>query len=600
MKPTLLTLALCLATFAPLSARESTPAILREAAAYLSSPELEGRMTGTPGALKAADYLAAELQKLGYQPGGDNGTFFHTFEYTSGVRLRPGENRLSLQHDGAEPQAFEADTAFRPLALSGDGEAAGEVVFAGYGLRSPGERENGYDSYAGLDVKGKIVLVFRYVPEDAPPERKAELNRYAGLRYKAMLAREHGAAALLVVTGPRSPGAGELAALSSDAGTSGSDLPVLSISKEIAEALFASSGKTLEETQRELDRENPHFEGSFPLPGTRVALKTSVERLRKQDRNVIGRLPGKSDRWLLLGAHYDHLGHGEAGAMNRKGEENHVHPGADDNASGCAVVLDIAQRLATTAAENPLGVQVAFWSGEEIGVLGSTRYAESHPLEHIAAYLNFDMVGRLRENRLSLQGAGSSADWKALIEKANVRAGFALNIQEDPYLPTDVTAFYPKGVVVLNFFTGAHDDYHRPTDTEEKLNYPGMARIATFAEALARAVAARPEPLAYAKVVRAARSMEGRDRLRIGIGSIPDYTAEVTGVKLAGVRAGSPADKAGLRNGDIIIHFAGQKIANVYDYTYALDAARAGQPTPVVILREGKEVELSVTPEGRK
>jgi len=221
------------------------------------------------------------------------------------------------------------------------------------------------------------------------------------------------------------------------------------------------------------------------------------------------------------------------------------------------------------------------------------------PLSNVVAYVNFDMVGRLRENKLNLQGIGSSGAWRRLIEKRNVVAGFNLVLQDDPYLPTDVTAFYPKGVPVLNFFTGSHDEYHRPADRPATLNYEGVERVARFAEALLLELVAatnRPDYL----VVSRSDSGGSRENLRAYLGTIPDYATETAGVKLSGVRAGGPADKAGLKGGDIIVEFAGQKIANIYDYTYAMDAVKIGQPVKVVVLRAGERVSLNVVPEARK
>jgi C-terminal processing protease CtpA/Prc len=209
------------------------------------------------------------------------------------------------------------------------------------------------------------------------------------------------------------------------------------------------------------------------------------------------------------------------------------------------------------------------------------------------------MVGRLRENKLSLQGIESSKTWRRLIEKRNVAAGFNLSLQDDPYLPTDVTAFYPKNVPVLNFFTGGHDDYHRPTDTADKLNYDGLERIAKFARILIMDLAKTNDRPDYVKVQHS-EAPGGRETLRVFLGTIPDYATEVAGVKLSGVRGGSPAEKAGLKGGDVIVEFGGQKVSNIYDYTYALDAAKIGQPVEITVLRDGQSVKISVTPEARK
>ena len=209
------------------------------------------------------------------------------------------------------------------------------------------------------------------------------------------------------------------------------------------------------------------------------------------------------------------------------------------------------------------------------------------------------MVGRLRENKLILQGVGSSSVWTKLIERRNIPIGFNLTLQEDPYLPTDVTAFYPKEIPVLSFFTGGHEDYNRPTDDPETLNYTGIERIARLAHGIALDLISADERPEYVRVERSQSEEGSRDTLRAYLGTIPDYTTEGTGVKLSGVRAGGPGDKAGLKGGDVIVEFGGQKITNIYDYTYALDAVKIGEPVEVVVLRDGKQVKLRVTPEAR-
>jgi hypothetical protein len=264
----------------------------------------------------------------------------------------------------------------------------------------------------------------------------------------------------------------------------------------------------------------------------------------------------------------------------------------------------MAAALAAQARTNPLprSIVFAFWSGEEIGLIGSSYYVEHPilPLTNTIAYLNFDMVGRLRDNKLTVQGVGSSSAWKKLLERRNVAAGFNLQLMDDPYAPTDVTAFYPKGVPVLQFFTGSHEEYHRPTDTPHTLNYSGLERVAKFALTLTKDLASAPSRPDYVKVERSDRESGARDALRVYLGTIPDYATEVQGVKLTGTRGGSPADKAGLKAGDIIVEFGGQKIANIYDYTYALDAAKIGQPVKVVVKRGDERVEVTVVPEARK
>ena len=597
------------------TAQPTLLAALRDDVGFLASEKLEGRMTGSQGAQLAAEFIVKQLIAAGLKPLGESNTWFQTFDFNAGVRVITNDNRLRLSLSRSSTLNFTVEKDFRPLSFTSNGTVSGEVVFAGYGLAVPGKVGEGYDSYAGLNVSNKIVLALRYVPEEVDAKRRQELNRYAGLRYKAMLARERGARGILFVSGPNSPNAGELASLASDAAGGNSGIVALSVSTNVAARMLAAAGKDLKTIQSQLDKEDPHAEGSFVLSNVTASMAADVEHIRKSDRNVLAvlRADGASE-YVLVGAHYDHLGYGESGAMLRAGEENKIHFGADDNASGTAAVLELAREMAGSSAHTAINVAsqpetahlkrsiiFALWSGEELGLIGSSHFVEhpSVPLSNIVACINFDMVGRLRENKLMLQGVGSSTTWRREIEKRNVAAGFNVVLQDDPYLPTDVTSFYPRGIPVMNFFTGSHDDYHRPTDTAEKINYEGLERIVKLARALVVDVANAPARPDYVKV--ASNEKGGsRDNLRAYLGTIPDYTTEVQGVKLSGVRGGSPAERAGLKSGDVIIEFAGQKIANIYDYTYALDAVKIGKTVEIVVLRDGQRVTIKATPEARK
>jgi Iap family predicted aminopeptidase len=585
---------------------EITQADLKKQIEWLAAPERAGRGTGTDGARATAEWAASYFQAAGLKPLGAE--YFQPFEFDAGVKLVPGANQMEVTIGGSPASTLTSrlDSDFRPIPFSDSSEVEGEVVFAGYGLSVPEDGKNTrYNSYDGCDVKGKIVLALRYVPESVEPQRRAQLNRYAGLRYKAMMARERGAKAILFATGPNSPNAGELVGLGGDGALAGSGVIAASISGAQADRLFAAAGKSLKDVQSGLDVENPHVEGSFALPGVRVKIRTGIEHVKKPDRNVLAVLPpAGTDEYVVVGAHYDHLGTGATGSsLARSGEEGRVHPGADDNASGTAAVLEMAAQLAAQPAPAfRRGVIFALWSGEEIGIIGSAAFVEKPPvpLEKIVAYVNFDMVGRLKDNKLSVQAVGSSKAWRRLLEKRNVAAGFQLVMGDDPYLPTDVTSFYPKKIPVLNFFTGAHEDYHRPSDTAEKIDFAGTERIAKFATQIVNDVATAPERPDFSRVERKTDGGGSRETLRAYLGTIPDYTQEVKGVKFSGVRAGSPAEKAGVQGGDVLVEFAGQKITNIYDYTYSLDAVKIGVPVKVVVERAGQRVDLTVTPEARK
>ncbi|MGZ4985319.1 MAG: M28 family peptidase, partial [Chthoniobacterales bacterium] len=427
---------------------EITKQDLQREVQWLADEKRAGRMTGSDGAQEAAKWLGDYFHSLGLKNFGEN--YSQAFEFNAGERVIAEKTRLEITASG-KTQSEKLDEDFRPLAFSDNGETSGEVVFAGYGLVVPGETgASGYDSYAGLDVKDKIVLLLRYVPEGVDPMRRAHLNRYGSLRYKTMLARERGAKAVLIVTGPNSPKSGEVLPLTNDGTSVGSAIIAASISGQTAETLLAPSGKSLKDLQTALDNENPHTSAGLVLPNETITLACGVEHLKKTDNNVVAYLPPANgvDEYILIGAHYDHLGKGGISSLGRAGEEDRIHPGADDNASGTAWVMELAGALAQERAQHPekirRGIIFACWSGEEMGLIGSAAFCEKPPLplDKIVAYVNADMVGRLRENKVTLQGVGSSSAWRRAIEKANVAAGFNVVLQDDPYLPTDATSFY--------------------------------------------------------------------------------------------------------------------------------------------------------------
>jgi hypothetical protein len=562
----------------------------------LASPRLEGRLAGSNGEKLASDYIVSELRKIGAKPLPGQKDFLLPFEFTAGTK--DGGSTVTIG-----PAVFGAGQS-RALSFSDNGDAEGAVVFAGYGIVVPDSQGFSYDSYATLDVKDKIVVVLRYFPEDAEQKTKGILSRYADLRYKAMAARQHGAKAIIIVTGPNSPNAGELAPMTFDTAIAGSGIVAVSVTGDVAAKLFAD--KPLAAAQKALDDANPHAAG-FALPGLTVKVHAAVQREKRTGHNVAAYLPATvpvttvAKPWVALGAHFDHLGHGEAGnTLAGKEDAGKIHFGADDNASGSAALLAIAATLATQPRKR--NVLLGFWSGEELGLIGSSAFATAPPLplDTIAAYLNFDMVGRMQDNKLTVQATGSSPVWGKILEQANVAAGFDLAVQEDPYQPTDVATFNGASIPSLSFFTGTHVDYHKPSDTADKIDYEDLDRVVDFAAVIARRLEDTVDAPAFTKVDQQLQQGAGRAGVRLFTGTIPDYSTEVKGLLLGGVVGGGPAEQAGLTKGDVIVEIAGQTIANIYDYTYALDILKIGQPAKVVYLRDGKRSETTLTPAARK
>jgi Zn-dependent M28 family amino/carboxypeptidase len=583
----------------------TSPSTPRRHVETLASEKLDGRLTGSEGERLAGDYLVAELKRIGALPLPGLPDYRVPFEFTAGSRDAGSTVEVSHGVSGRAPGKYAARSDVQVLSFSDNADITGQVVFAGYGLVVPEGQDFGYDSYTGLDVKDKVVLVLRYFPENADLKVKTVLARHSDLRYKAMAARQRGAKAMLVVTGPRSPNAGETIPMSFDTALAGSGIAAASISHAVAEAIFAAvEGKTLEATQQSLDTGNPHVAG-FEIPVT-VTLHTAVAREKQVGRNIVAYLPATGGApqvpkpWIALGAHYDHLGHGRNGnSLARKEEAGQIHFGADDNASGTSAVLAVGEALSKLPRRR--NILLDFWSGEELGLIGSGAFAAKPPVpvDQIAAYLNFDMVGRMQDNKLNAQAVGTSPIWAKVLEQANVTAGFDLQLQQDPYLPTDVASFNQAGVPSLNFFTGSHSDYHRPTDTADKINYEDLDRIVGFATGIAKKLVDMDEPPVFVKVDQPSQGA-GRAGIRVFTGTIPDYTSEVKGLLLGGVVGGGPAEKAGLQKGDVIVELAGQSITNVYDYTYALELLKIGEPVKVVYQRDNKRVETTLTPAARR
>jgi hypothetical protein len=571
----------------------------------LASERFDGRLTGSPGERLAGDYIASQLKRIGAQPLPGRQGYALPFEFTAGSR----DTGSVLTLTGAKPATFSTRTEVQALSFSDSASVTAPIVFAGYGIVVPDGQSFGYDSYAGLDVKDKIVLVLRYFPEDADQQTRAILARYSDLRYKAMAARQRGAKAMLVVTGPRSPNAGEIVPMSFDTALSGSGIVAASISGTVASAIVASTSapeRTLEALQHSLDSANPHVTG-FAVPDLTITIQTVIERERQTGSNIVAYLPattsatGIEKPWIAVGAHYDHLGRGGHGnSLARKEESGRVHAGADDNASGTAAVLAIAETLAKQPRKR--NVLLALWSGEELGLIGSSAFVAEPPVPvaQIEAYFNFDMVGRMQDNKLTLQAVGTSAAWPKLIEQTNIAAGFDLQLQNDPYQPTDVATFNLASVPCLSFFTGTHPDYHRPSDTADKIDYDDLDRIVDFAAALLRRAEDLDQAPLFTKVDPPKQDGAGRAGVRVFTGTIPDYSTSAKGLLLSGVIGGGPAEQAGLQKGDVIVEIAGQSITNIYDYTYALDVLKIGVAAKVVYLRDGQRHETTLTPAARK
>ncbi len=583
---------------------------LRQHVEVLASEVMEGRLTGSHGEKLATDYVAKAFERFGLEPAGDDGSYFQPFDFTAGVSLGT-DNRLRIPGLEATP---EINRDWRPLGMSKEGDIeAGAIVFAGYGVVAPkgDNSQSAYDSYDGLDVEGRWVMVLRQLPEDIGAERRQHLHRYADLGYKAAVARERGAVGLIVVSGPNAVVKDELVPLGFDAATAGSALGAISISNDLASVILSGLEKDIGRLQSELD-EGEQVPG-FEIPDLKIEAHVALKQDVHTGRNVLARLAasdGSSGSAVMVGAHVDHLGRGVEGkSLAKDKQQGDIHFGADDNASGVAGLLEIAEYLVDQQARGkldlPRDVVFAAWSGEELGLLGSDHFVKRFAGDKretlqpdVAAYLNLDMIGRYRDN-LILQGVGSSSIWPGEIEQRNAPVGLAITTNDNAFLPTDATSFYLMGVPVLNAFTGPHEKYSTPADTADTLNYEGAADIARLMALITRAVAKAETPPDYIKQQPGERA--GRRRTSsVYLGTLPDYAAaDVKGALINGVTDGGPAAEAGIEGGDLIVEIAGSKIGNIYDYSHALDGLKVGQPINLVVLRNGERKTLKLTPSAR-
>ncbi len=592
--------ALLLAAFTtpPAAAARGAPAALPDSARLLrlvrelGDPRFEGRGVGTAGIELAAGLVEREMRALGLAPAWDDGGWDQSFEVTTGAEVgRP----TSIALDGT---LYEAGDAFQPLGFSSNGTLTARVVFAGYGISAPGYD---YDDYAGLDVRDRIVLVLSNEPGelDSTSRFDGTVNTpFAELRTKAINARERGALGLLVVNGPRWHAGEPVRRPRADGqGYMSSGLLTGWLADSLGEALMRRAGTDLDAAQRAIDSlGRPR---SFPIPDS-VTVTVTLARTRARIRNVVGRLPGRdTTRVLVVGAHYDHLGFG--GERSLRPDERVAHPGADDNASGTAALLGVARLLAERARAGwrpEHDLIFAAFTGEEMGVVGSSHFVDRppRPLASVEAMLNLDMVGRLKNGRLMVMGTGTAAEFPALIENANRAAGFDLKTSGDGYGPSDHSSFYKRQVPVLMLFTGAHADYHRPSDTWDRIDESGLWRVTRFAAALVESLDARPRPhYLKAKADSTSGRIGGGGGYGAYLGTIPDFSQTEGGVLLSGVREGSPAEQAGLAPGDVIVKFDDVRIDNLYDYAYALRSRRPGQPVRLAVQRQENRIEVTVT-----
>jgi len=543
---------------------------------FLASDSLEGRRGGSEGARIASEYIKDHFEKLGLEPGGNQGSFFQEFSFVSDVI--PGEsNELIFECPG---KAFSAVQGidFSPLSSSANATVEGTLIFVGHGLK---DLEKGHDDFAGINLEDAVAIALEGVPRELEGTETTDRNLL--VRKKAMLAREAGALGLLLVRDRESEDPMDRIEYDGIPGDVG--IAYAHVTWRFAEQILSCGGLTIESAD------------SVPPPqalgNISVKLRTDVVQKRATGRNVLavitGRDPVLSDQYLVVGAHYDHIGMETSPDGGRT-----IFNGADDNASGVAGILELAASLTSNRPRR--SILFASFDAEELGALGSLQFMKDPtvPKEKIAAMVNLDMIGRMQEGMLVVSGYDTSPAWDELIERSN--KGLDLDIKKSAggFGGSDHTSFYKDDIPVLFFFTGAHDDYNTPDDDWDRINTEGEAVILEYVARIIEDIGNSDDSPPFSRS-EAGRGGQRRSSLSVYMGTVPDFTHEGEGFAIIGTKEGSPAEKAGLLKGDVIVMMDGADVRNIYDFMGVLSGRKPGDVITVVVKREGAEISLQVT-----
>jgi len=562
----------------------------------LASPEMEGRGAGTKGLIRAEHLIEKRYKELHIEPAGVKG-YAQPFSVITGARLK-SDNRCVVQStDKRQELTIEHD--YVPFSFSASGQVAAPLVFAGYGATA---EEFHYDDYAGLDVKDKIVVVLRYEPSGFS-EKGAHhgLTQHSQLITKAINARNHGAKALVVITGKLGDGEEDvLTRFGSVSGPENVGIVMVQVKNGVADGWFQGAGNSLKEVQKQITSSTKP--ASFNFPETlQLSLNIDIETMRATVNNVLAWLPGQIDEYVIIGAHYDHLGRGNLDSL-APSQIGQIHPGADDNASGTAGVLELARLLAPERGKLKRSILFMDFAGEELGLLGSAEWVKepTRPLAKAVAMINMDMIGRIKDDKVYIGGVGTGSTFKTVLDQAQKEAPFKIEYSAGGYSSSDHTSFVTKKIPVLFFFSGLHSDYHKPSDTWDKINGASAARLLDMVESVAVQLANTDQPPAFQVVAEEKPLGGGGGGYGPYFGSVPDFGQVENGVKFSDVRPNSPAAKAGLKAGDILVQFGDKPIKNLYDFTDALRRSKVGDVVDVKVLRNGQPVTASVKLEQRK
>lgn len=570
---------------------------------FLASDELEGRYPGTTGITKARDYIAEQFRAMNLKK--FHTDYFQKLDVGIGYKLAEGNNvwfnviipKPGVPIDKVKPvrKSWETGKDWMPMSFSENKEVEAPMVFCGYGISA---NDLNYDDYEGVDIKNKIAIILTHSPEGEKEDGK--FASYISYNYKLQNAREKGAAGVIFIK-IKGDSANVFVPLDRDRFSQNSGLVVIQANRNRIAEYFPNN--SLFPTELEINRtQKPK---SFELPNSTIYIKVNLDENRVPSENVIGWIEGTDpklkDEFIVVGAHYDHLGWGGP-TSNYKGKKPMIHNGADDNASGIAALIELARIFK----ENPPKRSIAFiaFTGEEFGLLGSNFFVNNSPinLEKISLMINMDMVGRLRNNILYAIGTGSAVELDEIVTTLDEQDTLAITKSESPIGASDQTSFYIKNVPSIMFFTGVHSDYHRPSDDWDKISYDGIEKVVNYIGKVISEVGNRDKKLTYAKTSSSIdpNNTSGRGMGGIRFGIVPNFETSKEGLKIAGTTPNTPAEKAGLKENDIITHIDERSVMNIQDFMSILrDHYKPGDDVTVKFIRNGKQQSVKVKLESR-
>ena len=544
---------------------------------FLSSDEMEGRYPGSVGSTKSADYIAENFNNAGLYPfNSDN--FYQKFEFKSGISLS-GKNSITINNN-----RFKVEEDYIPVQFSESGNFKGQIIFTGYGLKVD---ELNWDDYRDTNVEGKWVLIFRGSPEGYNPHSK--YGDKISIRNKTLLAKDMGALGVLLINQEKSE---PLIDLTFDYNSKPIGIPVLNISYDLLKVL---SNEDFESIKKEIDKNEKQksilikseLEASIDIKIETVSISNVVGVLRKEQNKT-------NNNYIVIGAHFDHLGYGQSGSGSLAPGKNIIHNGADDNASGTAVLIDLAYKFSKLKKKLNNDIIFVAFNAEEQGLLGSKFFVDNigNDINNIKTMINLDMIGRMKNNQLTIGGIGTADVFGKIVDNANKNIDIDISKSASGQGPSDHSSFYNKNIPVLFFHTGGHDDYHKPSDDWTKINVEGINRINNLIFNVVFDVDSNQNP----PVFKATTNPPAQRRMSFSVtfGIMPNYGDSSQGLKVDAVRENGPAYNAGMQDGDIIVKINNKDVSDIYEYMARLGELKPGDIAKVQVLRNNKNIMLEI------